>query len=51
MKIVNKLEAAKQQVEKTLTDLKQTQQQLIQAEKMASLGDLLQALHMKFKTR
>jgi signal transduction histidine kinase/adenylate kinase len=36
----NKLEAAKQQVEKTLTDLKQTQQQLIQAEKMASLGEL-----------
>ena len=36
----NKLDAAKQQVEKTLHDLKQTQQQLIQAEKMASLGQL-----------
>ena len=36
----NKLEAAKQQVENTLTDLKQAQQQLIQSEKMASLGEL-----------
>ncbi|MGB5781786.1 MAG: ATP-binding protein [Eudoraea sp.] len=36
----NKLEEAKQQVEKTLTDLKQTQQQLVQSEKMASLGEL-----------
>jgi signal transduction histidine kinase len=36
----NKLEAAKQQVEKTLTDLKQAQQQLVQSEKMASLGEL-----------
>jgi signal transduction histidine kinase len=36
----NKLDAAKQQVDKTLLDLKQTQQQLIQAEKMASLGQL-----------
>lgn len=36
----NKLEAAKKQVDKTLLDLKQTQQQLIQAEKMASLGQL-----------
>jgi signal transduction histidine kinase len=36
----NKLEAAKQQVEKTLVDLKQTQTQLIQSEKMASLGEL-----------
>jgi signal transduction histidine kinase len=36
----NKLEAAKQTVEKTLTDLKQTQQQLVQSEKMASLGEL-----------
>ena len=34
----NKLEAAKQQVEKTLTDLKQAQTQLVQSEKMASLG-------------
>ena len=36
----NKLEAAKQQVDKTLTDLKQAQTQLVQSEKMASLGEL-----------
>ena len=36
----NKLGAAKQQVDKTLLDLKQAQQQLIQSEKMASLGEL-----------
>jgi signal transduction histidine kinase len=36
----NKLEAAKQQVDKTLIDLKQAQTQLIQSEKMASLGEL-----------
>jgi signal transduction histidine kinase len=36
----NKLEAAKEQVDKTLLDLKQAQLQLIQAEKMASLGEL-----------
>ena len=36
----NKLEAAKQQVEKTLMDLKQAQTQLVQSEKMASLGEL-----------
>ncbi|MFZ1805721.1 MAG: ATP-binding protein [Cyclobacteriaceae bacterium] len=36
----NRLEVAKQQVEKTLTDLKETQKQLIQSEKMASLGEL-----------
>jgi signal transduction histidine kinase len=36
----NKLEAAKQQVDKTLVDLKQAQTQLIQSEKMASLGEL-----------
>jgi signal transduction histidine kinase len=35
-----KLEKAKQSVETTLTDLKQTQQQLVQSEKMASLGEL-----------
>jgi len=34
------LEAAKAQIEKTLVDLKQTQQQLVQSEKMASLGEL-----------
>jgi signal transduction histidine kinase len=36
----NKLEAAKQQVDKTLVDLKQAQAQLVQSEKMASLGEL-----------
>jgi signal transduction histidine kinase len=36
----NKLESAKQVVEKTLNELKSTQQQLIQSEKMASLGEL-----------
>ncbi|HET6724055.1 MAG TPA: ATP-binding protein, partial [Chitinophagaceae bacterium] len=36
----NRLEAAKQQVEQTLTDLKQAQTQLVQSEKMASLGEL-----------
>lgn len=36
----NRLEAAKKQVEKTLMDLKQAQTQLVQAEKMASLGEL-----------
>jgi signal transduction histidine kinase len=36
----NKLESAKAQIEKTLTDLKQTQTLLVQSEKMASLGEL-----------
>lgn len=36
----NKLESAKAQIEKTLVDLKQAQAQLVQAEKMASLGEL-----------
>ncbi|MGZ3944620.1 MAG: ATP-binding protein, partial [Mucilaginibacter sp.] len=36
----NKLEAAKEQVENTLTDLKAAQTKLIQSEKMASLGEL-----------
>ena len=36
----NKLEAAKKQVERTLDELKQTQKQLVQSEKMASLGEL-----------
>jgi signal transduction histidine kinase len=35
-----KLEMAKQQVENTLTDLKQAQLQLVQSEKMASLGEM-----------
>jgi len=36
----NRLDAAKKEVEKTLSDLRQAQQQLVQAEKMASLGAL-----------
>jgi signal transduction histidine kinase len=36
----NKLEAAKQQVDNTLTELKAAQTKLIQSEKMASLGEL-----------
>ncbi|MFI5159909.1 MAG: sensor histidine kinase [Sphingobacteriales bacterium] len=36
----NKLEAAKEQVDNTLTQLKATQTKLIQSEKMASLGEL-----------
>ncbi len=36
----NKLELANKKIEKTLTDLKQTQTQLVQSEKMASLGEL-----------
>lgn len=35
-----RLEAAKTQVEKTLSDLRVTQNQLVQSEKMASLGEL-----------
>ncbi len=36
----NRLEIAKMQVDHTLQELRQTQQQLIQSEKMASLGEL-----------
>jgi hypothetical protein len=36
----NKLEAANNKIEQTLVDLRQTQSQLIQSEKMASLGEL-----------
>ncbi len=36
----NKLEAANNKIEKTLVDLRQTQSQLVQSEKMASLGEL-----------
>jgi signal transduction histidine kinase len=36
----NKLESAKKQVENTLVHLKQAQAQLVQSEKMASLGEL-----------
>ncbi len=44
------LEDAKNRIELTLTELKATQSQLIQSEKMASLENSLQALHMKYKT-
>src|SRR5690606_40954254 len=36
----NRLEAAKKQVDNTLNELHVTQKQLIQSEKMASLGEL-----------
>jgi hypothetical protein len=45
------LEVAKSQIEKTFTELKATQAQLIQAEKMASLENLLPVLHTKYKIR
>ena len=45
-----KVEAQKQKTEKTLKNLSHAQGQLIQSEKMASLGSSLQALPMKFKT-
>ena len=41
----------KARTEQTLDELKSAQAQLIQSEKMASLGELQQALPMKFKTR
>ena len=37
----NRLELAKKEVERTLTDLKAAQNRLIQSEKMASLGELI----------
>ena len=43
----NKLEAAKQQVDQTLVELKQAQQQLVQSEKMASLGELTAAFPLQ----
>jgi PAS domain S-box-containing protein len=48
----NQLEIAKNQVEHALAELKATQSQLIQSEKMASLGQNLQPeLPTKYKTR
>ena len=45
------IEEQKKNIEITLRELRATQSQLIQSEKMASLGNLPQALHMKYKTR
>ena len=39
------------QLSQSLEELKSTQSQLVQREKMASLVNSLQALHMKYKTR
>ena len=41
----------KEKLEITLADLKSTQSQLIQSEKWLRLVNLLQALHMRYKTR
>ena len=46
-----KLQTEKKRAEDALSELQVTQKQLIQSEKMASLVNSLQALHMKFKTR
>lgn len=45
----SKLESAKKQVEKALVDLKQTQEQLVQQEKMASLGQLTAGIAHEIK--
>ena len=45
----NKLEAAKQTVEKTLVELKQAQQQLVQSEKMSSRGELTAGIAPEIK--
>ena len=45
------IEDSNRALTQTLNDLKATQAQLIQSEKMASLENSLPALHMKFKTR
>ena len=42
--------AQAKEIEKAYHELKSTQAQLIQSEKMASLVNLLQALHMRYKT-
>jgi C4-dicarboxylate-specific signal transduction histidine kinase len=42
--------AQAKEIEKAYHELKLTQAQLIQSEKMASLGELTAALRMKFKT-
>nr|WP_290929867.1 hypothetical protein [Haliscomenobacter sp.] len=43
--------AQAKEIEKAYTELRSTQVQLIQSEKLASLGNSPQALPMKFKTR
>jgi C4-dicarboxylate-specific signal transduction histidine kinase len=43
--------AQAKEIEKAYQELKTTQQQLIQSEKMASLGELTAGIAMKFKTR
>ena len=47
---MQEIEQQKKKLKALYTELKSTQAQLIQSEKMASLGNLLQALHMRYKT-
>jgi len=46
----NQLEAEKERIEKLLSDLKNTQSQLIQSEKMASLGQMVAGLAHEMNT-
>jgi hypothetical protein len=47
----NKELAQAKEIEKAYNELKVTQSQIIQSEKMASLGELTAELHTRFKTR